>query len=69
MSKQKPVIAITGDFRPERYNGAALSWFNTGYYDSVSAAGGLPMLLAPVESDDDLHRMLENAIWTLIQHA
>ena len=38
MSKQKPVIAITGDFRPERYNGAALSWFNTGYYDSVSAA-------------------------------
>ena len=60
MSKQKPVIAITGDFRPERYTGAALSWFNTGYYDSVSAAGGLPMLLAPVENDDDLHRMLEN---------
>ena len=60
MSKQKPIIAITGDFRPERYNGAALSWFNTGYYDSVSASGGLPMLLAPVESDDDLHRMLEN---------
>ena len=48
MSKQKPIIAITGDFRPERYNGAALSWFNTGYYDSVSASGGLPMLLAPV---------------------
>ncbi len=60
MSKSKPIIGITGDFRPERYNGAALSWFNSGYYDSVNASGGLPMLLAPVESDDDLHQMLEN---------
>ena len=38
MSIQKPMVGITGDFRPERYNGAALTWFNTGYYDSVSAA-------------------------------
>lgn len=59
MSKQKPVIGITGDFRPERYNGAALSWFNSGYYDSVAAAGGIPLLLAPIENDDDLHRVLE----------
>lgn len=60
MSKQKPVVGITGDFRPERYNGAALTWFNTGYYDSVTAAGGLPVLLPPLESDDDLKRMMEN---------
>ena len=58
MSKQKPIVAVTGDFRPERYNGAALSWFNTGYYDSISAAGGLPLLLPPLESDEDLHRLL-----------
>ncbi len=60
MSKLKPIVGITGDFRPERYNGAALSWFNTGYYDSVVAAGALPALLAPVENDDDLHRLLDN---------
>ncbi|MFN9719674.1 MAG: gamma-glutamyl-gamma-aminobutyrate hydrolase family protein, partial [Planctomycetota bacterium] len=60
MSKQKPFVAVTGDFRPERYNGAALSWFNTGYYDSVVAAGGLPLLVPPIENDDDLHRMMEN---------
>ena len=59
MSKQKPVVAVTGDFRPERYNGAALSWFNTGYYDSVVAAGGLPLLLPPLESEDDLNRMMD----------
>jgi putative glutamine amidotransferase len=60
MSKQKPVIGITGDFRPERYNGAALTWFNTGYYDSVTAAGGLPMLMPPLENDEDLKAIMEN---------
>ena len=47
MSNEKPIVGVTGDFRPERYNGAALSWFNTGYYDSVIGAGGIPMLLPP----------------------
>lgn len=60
MSTQKPMVGITGDFRPERYNGAALTWFNTGYYDSVTAAGGIPVLLPPLENDDDLNRMMEN---------
>ena len=60
MSKQKPIVGITGDFRPERYNGAALTWFNTGYYDSVTAAGGLPLLMAPLENEDDLVRMMDN---------
>jgi putative glutamine amidotransferase len=66
MSTQKPMVGITGDFRPERYNGAALSWFNTGYYDSITAAGGLPMLLPPLENDDDLNRMMENVSGVVI---
>ncbi|HAV31902.1 MAG TPA: gamma-glutamyl-gamma-aminobutyrate hydrolase, partial [Planctomycetaceae bacterium] len=59
MSTVRPMVGITGDFRPERYNGAALSWFNTGYYDCVSAAGGLPFLMAPVQQDDDILRMMD----------
>lgn len=59
MSKVRPVIGVTGDFRPERFDGAALSWFNTGYYDSVAAAGGVPLLLPPYANDDDLLRVLE----------
>lgn len=59
MSSLKPVIGITGDFRPERYDGAALSWFNTGYYDSVIAAGGIPLLLPPFENEDDLLQVME----------
>jgi putative glutamine amidotransferase len=60
MSQQKPVIGITGDFRPERYNGAALSWYNSGYYDCVIGAGGLPMLLPPYDNDDDLKQAMSN---------
>ena len=38
----KPIIAINGDFRPERSESVALSWFNSGYYNSIVAAGGIP---------------------------
>jgi putative glutamine amidotransferase len=58
MTSTKPTIGITGDFRPERYNGEALSWFNTGYYDSVIGAGGLPIMLPPYDNDDDIRQAL-----------
>ena len=54
----KPIVGVTGDFRPERYNGAALSWLNAGYYDSVIGAGGVPMMLPPYDNDDDLKQAM-----------
>ena len=54
----KPIVGITGDFRPERYNGAALSWFNSGYYDSVIGGGGVPLMLPPYDNDDDLKQAM-----------
>lgn len=56
--KTKPVIGINGDFRAARKDATALSWFNSGYYDSVSAAGGLPLLLPPLAEDDDLRQIM-----------
>ena len=59
--QKKPLIGINGDYRPakaEQKSAAALSWFNTGYYDSVTASGGLPVLLPPYASDDDLRQIL-----------
>lgn len=54
----KPLIGINGDYRPARKDAIPLSWFNTGYYDSVTAAKGLPMLLPPVADDGDLKQYL-----------
>ena len=47
--KTKPVIGINGDYRSARKEGVALSWFNTGYYDSITAAGGLPQEHPPYD--------------------
>jgi putative glutamine amidotransferase len=54
----KPVIGINGDFRAARKDVVPLSWWNTGYYDSVTAAGGLPVLLPPLADDGDLKQIL-----------
>ena len=56
---RKPLIGINGEFRALRKDAIPLSWYNTGYYDSVTAAGGLPFLIAPLASDDDLKQCLE----------
>ncbi len=55
---QKPVIGINGDFRPARKDSIALSWFNSGYSDSITAAGGLPLLIPPFANDADLKQAL-----------
>ena len=54
----KPLIGINGEFRAAKKDVTPLSWFNTGYYDSVTAAGGLPMLIPPLASDADLKQYL-----------
>lgn len=54
----KPVIGVNGDFRASRKDVHALSWFNTGYYDSITKAGGLPLLIPPYNDDEDLKQVL-----------
>ncbi len=60
-SVSKPLIGINGDYRPtkaDQKNAGALSWYNAGYFDSVTASGGVPMLLPPYASDEALRRVL-----------
>jgi putative glutamine amidotransferase len=56
---RKPLIGINGEFRAARKDSIPLTWVNTGYYDSVSAAGGLPSLIPPLSDDADLRQYLE----------
>lgn len=58
MSDSKPVIGLNCEFRAARKEAPALSWTTGGYYDSVTAAGGLPIMIPPVASDDDLRQYL-----------
>lgn len=56
---RKPLIGINGEFRAAKKDTIPLTWFNTGYYDSVSASGGLPSLVPPLADDADLRQYLE----------
>ncbi|MBI5760411.1 MAG: gamma-glutamyl-gamma-aminobutyrate hydrolase family protein [Planctomycetales bacterium] len=55
---KKPLIGLNGDFRPAKKDVVPLSWFNSGYYDSISAAGGVPMLIPPYSEDADMKQIV-----------
>ena len=55
----KPVIGINMDFRPSRKEHAALSFVAAGYYDNIIQSGGIPVILPPLEDEEDLMRLLD----------
>ena len=54
----KPIIGMNCDFRPARKDAIALSWINTGYYDTVTAGGAIPLIAPPYADDNDLRQFL-----------
>lgn len=58
MSK-KPLIGINMDYRAARKDQPAVSYLCAGYHDAVVKAGGLPLLLPPMEEDRDLEQYLD----------
>lgn len=56
----KPLIGINTDYRSAKKDAPAFSYLHAGYYDAVLAAGGVPVMLAPLEQRDDVERVLEN---------
>ncbi len=52
----KPVIGINADFRGGE---SSFSFIMSGYYECVVAAGGIPVVLPPIEATADIGRVLE----------
>ena len=57
-NETKPLIGINADFRARRKEVTPLTWINTGYYDSVTACGGVPVVIPPLADDEDLKQVL-----------
>jgi putative glutamine amidotransferase len=55
----KPIIGLNADFRSARKDSPAFSYLCAGYYDCVSEAGGIPVMVPPLESESDLESVLE----------
>jgi len=55
----KPLVGLNLDFRAAKKDAPAFSFITSGYFDSISKAGGIPVLVPPLASDDDLGRVLD----------
>lgn len=58
MAIAKPLIGINADYRAAKKDSPAFSYLTAGYFDSVVAAGGIPIVIPPLSDEDDLERIL-----------
>ncbi len=56
---QKPVIGLNADFRSARKDSPAFSYLCSGYYDSLSKADAIPLVIPPLKEKADLDRVLD----------
>ncbi len=55
----EPVIGINADLRPPQNNSPAFTFIADGYYRRVLAAGGIPVILPPLENKQQIDRVLD----------
>lgn len=55
----KPLIGLNADYRPGENGTPSFTVLTAGYYDSIIAAGGIPMILPPISNDNDIACVLE----------
>ena len=56
---RKPLIGLNSDFVSAAQDRPAYSIVVAGYYDSIIAAGGIPVVIPPLKDDEDLEMFLE----------
>ena len=56
---RKPIVGLNADFRSAKKDSPAYSFLAAGYYDRILAAGGIPVIVPPMESEDDLNQVLD----------
>ncbi|HEY5315854.1 MAG TPA: gamma-glutamyl-gamma-aminobutyrate hydrolase family protein, partial [Pirellulales bacterium] len=57
--QSKPIIGMNMDYRSAKKDSPAFSYLCAGYYDAVVKAGGVPVVVPPLEADEDLDRVLD----------
>ncbi len=56
---RKPLIGINADYRAATDQKPAFSYLCAGYFDSIAAVGGIPVILPPLEEESDLAVVLD----------
>lgn len=56
---KKPLIGMNADYRAKKGDQPAFTFAAAGYADAITKAGGVPLILPPVEDDADLNQLLD----------
>ncbi|MCA9227296.1 MAG: gamma-glutamyl-gamma-aminobutyrate hydrolase family protein, partial [Planctomycetales bacterium] len=55
----KPLIGINVDYRDAKQDSPAVAYVTAGYFNAISKAGGIPVIVPPQDSEDDLNAILD----------
>jgi putative glutamine amidotransferase len=58
MTAVKPLIGVNADFRSARKDAPAYAFLSAGYFDCLTRAGAVPIVVPPLEQEADLERVL-----------
>jgi putative glutamine amidotransferase len=59
---EKPLIGINADYRSAQGNQPSFSVITSGYYDCILRAGGIPVIIPPMTSEDDISALLDGIV-------
>ena len=54
----KPLIGVNADFRAAKQDAPAYTYVASGYFDAILAVGGIPVILPPYETNEDINEVL-----------
>ena len=55
----KPLIGMNADYRAAARSMPAYSYIAAGYFQSITAAGGIPVVLPPMDDPDAISQVLD----------
>ncbi len=55
----KQLIGVNADYRAAQKNTPSFAFLGTGYFDSITKAGAIPVVIPALEDEADLSRVLE----------
>src|SRR3954462_2198749 len=55
----KPVIGLNADFANANGDKPSFTYVASGYYDAICKVGGIPLIIPPLENDEDIEEILD----------
>ncbi len=56
----KPLIGINADYRTATKDAPAFAYLCAGYYEAIAEVGGIPVVVPPQASEEDLEQLLDH---------